>query len=479
MYGKNDALIYLETLKDELFAVSDQIWDKPEMRFEEYTAVSLQSELLKRHGFDVATGIGEIPTAFSAKFGSGAPVIALLGEYDALSGLSQQADVGERRPIADQDPGHGCGHNLLGVGSLGAALAIAEYLRVSGRKGTVAYFGCPAEEGGSGKAFMAREGVFRDVDIALSWHPGSWNRVWASSSLANVQVTYSFRGVSAHAAACPHLGRSALDALELMNVGVQFLREHIIPEARIHYAITETGGVSPNVVQNRAEAVYLIRAPRNDQVSEIAERVNQVARGAAMMTGTQIGIKVDTACSNLVANHVLEKLLYDNMNAVSRPDYTEEDSAYAVAFQKTMPGRQTAAELLGKYYGTKGREEGAAYDKKGIYSFIEPYCPTDAATPGSTDVGDVSWCCPTSQIVTATCAGGTSEHSWQMTAQGKSDIAHKGMLYAAKVLAAAAVDLFENVSLIEAAKEEFRNRVGVEGYRPLLPKDARPQLPEA
>ncbi len=476
MEEKNTAIQWLDSQAEELAALSDKIWDCPELRFEERTAARLQCGLLERYGFEVTEGLAGIPTAFCGKYGQGRPVIGILGEFDALPGMSQQAGVSEKRPADGMTAGHGCGHNLLGAGSLGAAAAAAQYLRGTGREGTVVYFGCPAEEGGSGKAFLARAGVFRDVDAALSWHPGAFNRVWSASSLANVQVKYRFSGVSAHAAVSPHTGRSALDALTLMNVGVQFLREHIVPEARVHYAVSETGGLAPNVVQDKAEAIYLIRAPRNDQVQEIFERVNLVARGAAMMTETQVEIKMDKACSNLLVNQTLEKVLYGNLNAIERPAYTQEDYDYGAAIQGTLPKRQTAAAMLGRYLGAEGREQGALYDRKSLYSFVVPYLPSENPIPGSTDVGDVSWCCPTSQFIAATCAGGTVEHSWQMVAQGKSGAAHKGLLYAAKVLAASAIDLLENPELLREAREEFLERAG-EGYRPLLTPDVQPAVP--
>ena len=314
------------------------------------------------------------------------------------------------------------------------------------------------------------------MDIALSWHPKQLNSVWAFSTLANVRIHYFFKGVSAHAGTSPHLGRSALDALELMNMGVQFLREHIIPEARIHYAITNTGGDAPNVVQAEAESVYLIRAPKNDQVREIYERVNQIARGAAMMCGVEVEIQLEKACSNILVNHTLEEVLYENMKAVGLPEYTEEEYAFASAIQDTMPGRQKLADRFERIMGEKGRVLGEQYDKKSIYSFILPYRPSEKPLSGSSDVGDVSWVCPTSQIVAATCAGGTPEHTWQMVSQGKSSIAHKGLLYAGKVLAAAAIDLLDDPELVKKAAEEFKRKTGPDGYQPLLPKDAKPWM---
>ena len=357
-----------------------------------------------------------------------------------------------------------------------AAIAVKEYLKGSKNPGTIIYFGCPAEEGGSAKAFMARDGVFKGVDIALSWHPNQLNSVWAFSTLANVRIHYFFKGVSAHAGTSPHLGRSALDALELMNMGVQFLREHIIPEARIHYAITNTGGDAPNVVQAEAESVYLIRAPKNDQVREIYERVNQIARGAAMMCGVEVEIQLEKACSNILVNHTLEEVLYENMKAVGLPEYTEEEYAFASAIQDTMPGRQKLADRFERIMGEKGRVLGEQYDKKSIYGFILPYRPSEKLLSGSSDVGDVSWVCPTSQIVAATCAGGTPAHTWQMVSQGKSSIAHKGMIAAAKVMANIGAELLLKPELVEKAKEDWKEELNGEEYPNPLPKDLKPEI---
>lgn len=472
---KVQAVHWLDSQAEQLFKLSDQIWDNPELGYEEQVSARLLEEELERQGFQVTRGLAGIPTAFCGQFGSGRPYIGLLGEFDALPGLNQKAGAVE--PVPDgtvTSNGHGCGHNLLGVGSLGAALAVKKYLEETSCSGTIFYYGCPAEENGSAKAFLARDGVFDDLDAALSWHPNALTGVWAFSSLANVRSVYRFHGISAHAATSPHLGRSALDALELMNMGVQFLREHIIPEARVHYAITNTGGDAPNVVQAEAEVVYLIRAPRNDQVKEILERVDQIARGAAMMSGVTVDCEVEKACSNILVNHTLEQLLSANLKAIPLPQYTQDELDYGKALQDTMPNRTTLAQRFGVMMGEQGRKLGAKYDQQSIYSFVLPYHPSEKPVSGSTDVGDVSWVCPTSQIVVTTCAGGTPEHTWQMVAQGKSGPAHKGLLYAAKVLGTTAIDLLEHPDQVQAAKQEHQERIGQSGYQPLLPPDRRP-----
>ena len=271
---KSAAISAIDTAAERICQVSDAIWDVPELGFQEFQSAKLQCELLAELGFTVETNLGNIPTAFSGRWGSGKPVIGILGEYDALSGLSQKAGATQLDPIVPGGDGHGCGHNLLGGGSIAAAHAVKEYLRATGKAGTVIYYGCPAEESGSAKAFMARDGIFNELDAAFGWHPGTFNKVGNNSSLANYAVRYRFAGRSAHAAAAPHLGRSALDAVELMNMGVQFLREHVPSSVRIHYAITNTGGESPNVVQANAEVYYMIRGEKASTVQAVYERVN-------------------------------------------------------------------------------------------------------------------------------------------------------------------------------------------------------------
>ena len=476
--NKQVALEQLDRRAETLFSIGDAVWDHPETDYTEEQSSAILKQALEQEGFTVQSNLDGIPTAFSGTYGSGAPVIGILGEFDALSGLSQKAGITHPEPLTEGGNGHGCGHNLLGTGSLSAAIAVKEYLKENQCSGTVIYFGCPAEEGGSAKAFLSKDGIFDQVDVALSWHPNQFNGVWSFSSLANVRIHYTFQGISAHAATSPHLGRSALDALELMNVGVQFLREHIIPEARVHYAITNTGGDAPNVVQAEAEAVYLIRAPKNSQVKEIYERVNQIAKGAAMMTGTEVSIHLEKGCSNILVNHALEEVIYENLKSVGLPEYTQEEYDFARAIRSTIENRVSLADRLEKSYGSKGRQLGAEYDQMGINRFILPYTPSEKAISGSSDVGDVSWVCPTSQIVAATWASGTVEHSWQAVAQGKSSPAHKGFLYAGKVLAATAIDLLEHPELVQAAKVEFQRRLAAEGgYQPLLPKNARPNMP--
>lgn len=477
-FSKEQALQSIDREREAVCCASDKIWDNPETAFQELKSTKILCELLEKEGFSVQKNLAGIATAFSGRFGHGKPVVGILGEFDALSGLSQESEKAEKISIVDGAPGHGCGHNLLGAGSVAAAIAVKEYLKENEKEGTVVFFGCPGEEGGSGKSFMARDGVFDELDFAITWHPGDQNVVSVGSSLANYQIFYRFYGTAAHAAACPESGRSALDAVELMNTGVQYLREHVIQEARIHYAITNTGGFSPNVVQPYAEVLYLIRAPKNQQVKEIYERVNDIAKGAALMTGTRMEMQFVKACSNLVDNTVLEEVLQKNLEETERYSYTEEELSFAKKISDTYGGNQVdLQQILGRYEKSRKKmaEEILAPHWNDVLSdVVVPLMDTEVCMAGSTDVGDVSWVCPTAQINTVTEAAGTPGHSWQQVSQGKSSVAHKGMLYAGKVMAGAIIDVLENQELIEKAKEELSKRVGIEGYIPPIPKDIRP-----
>ena len=460
---------------DVLCRLSDDIWEFAETAFVEDRSMEALCGMLEAEGFSVERGVGGVRTAFSGRFGSGAPVIGLLGEYDALFGLSQEAGLCEKKIYKEGEPGHGCGHNLLGVGALGAAVAVKEVLQKTGASGTVIYYGCPGEEGGSGKAFMAREGVFDELDAAITWHPGSLNMVSGSSSLANIQAAYKFTGVSAHAAADPYNGRSALDAVELLNIGVQFMREHMIPEARVHYAITNSGGFSPNVVQPEAEVLYLCRAPRNDQAQEIFDWVTDIAKGAALMTQTQLEVKFIKACSNIIPNNALEELLHTNMAAVPLPGYSAEEWAVSERYNDSVPSRK---DNIAKY-GTEGGPAVVDCLKqnagKALNDFVLPYFKSNAVMMGSSDVGDVSWVCPTAQINAVTQASETPGHSWQIVAQGKSSVAHKGMLYAAEVMAATVADLLGDPVRLAAAKAEHAERVTPTGYICPIPAGIQPK----
>lgn len=469
-----DSLI--QSKKEQFWEMSDQIWGFAEMRFKEDQSSRLQMEFLRNEGFTVEEGIGDIPTAFSARAGSGRPVIGLLGEYDALPKLSQEADVTVKKPLAEGAPGHGCGHHLLGTGCLEAAVAVKDYLLEHPGQGTIVYFGCPAEEGGAGKAFMVREGCFKDCDICLAWHP--YSATFASvSSLANARIIYRFTGKSAHAATSPYLGRSALDAVELMNVGVQFLREHMSDKARVHYAITDAGGRSPNVVQPRASVLYMVRSNHVAEAVELQARVDKIAQGAALMTETTVEKKFIDGLADTVTNHALERVLYRNFEALGVPSYTPEELAFADSLAGTYSGSDRAPGVGSQYDLDYAADAQARRAQAGhaMNRFLLPLYQGDAFQPGSTDVGDVSWQCPTAQIHVAAWPNGCPGHSWQNVSCGRTDIGHKAALHAGKVLAAAAIDLLTDPALLEEAKTEFQRRTAA-GYTCPIPADAVPTI---
>ena len=326
----------VDAKKDDFEALSDRVWGMPELCYGEFRSCAEHTAMLEQHGFRVTKNVAGIPTAVMGEAGEDGPVIAILGEYDALPGLSQEAGVAEPKPLPGDGYGHGCGHNLLGSASMLAATAVKDYLAAHGIKGRVRYYGCPAEEGGAAKGFMARAGAFSDVDVAISWHPAAFSGVNEAMSLANTRIDFTFHGRASHAAAAPHLGRSALDAVELMNVGVNYMREHMPSDARIHYAVLDAGGIAPNVVQARAKVRYLIRARELPELTRLIERVRKVAEGAALMTETRVESQVVSAVSNLLANTPLEKAMHDNLQRLGPPPFDDADRAAAAKFQATL-----------------------------------------------------------------------------------------------------------------------------------------------
>ena len=467
----------IDSIKEELYQLSDEIWECPEIAFREKKSVQILTAYLGKKGFTVECPVYGIETAFVAAYGAGRPYIGILGEFDALAGLSQKSGIAKKESLIEGGNGHGCGHNLLGVGSLAAAMIVKDYLQKTGNSGTVFYYGCPAEEGGSGKAFMAREGAFSELDAAFCWHPAELNEVMQESSLANVQVRYRFDGLSAHAAENPEDGRSALDALELMNVGVNFLREHMSSQARIHYAVTDAGGVSANVVQAHAEAVYLIRDTDMQKTYRLWNRVNRIAEGMAEAMEVKVEWQLIKSCSNLISNRVLEHCLYQGFLDTKPPVYSEEELQLAKAFADTTRGvmetrLQKRMETMIYPQSRSILEQHLGED---IFTGIVPYEERAAQglLSGSTDVGDVSWQCPTAQIRTATWAAGSGGHSWQIVAQGKGGQAHKGMLYAGKVMGHAVLQLLEKPELLRQAKAEFDAFRKDREYIP-IPKEIHP-----
>ena len=463
MMNKQKLYDSVDESAEKITALSDAIWDFSELSMQEYKSAAYYCDLLEQEGFRVERKLCGIPTAFSGSFGSGKPRIGILGEFDALSGLSQCPGSTKRESLNPGGNGQGCGHNLLGAAAFGAALAVKKAIEAGLLHGTVVFYGCPGEEGCAGKTFMARDGMFRDLDAALTWHPGDTNEIKVGSSAASMQVEYSFTGVSAHAADNPHMGRSALDAVELMLVGIQFLREHMPPNSCIHYSISDAGSVSPNVVQPAATTVLMVRGETVRKAKALLERVNKIAQGAALMTETSVAMRQIDGTASILPNETLERVMYGNMQQVPVPEYTDAEREFAQALHATypaaVPGLLSNSNRQVWAYANKMTDGG----KRAINDFIMPYVPYFAYAPGSTDVGDVSWLTPTAQITTATWTSSAPGHSWQNVSIGRTSIAHKGVLQAAKIIAGSAADLMEQPELLEKARAEF-NEVAAEGY---------------
>ncbi|SHG96121.1 amidohydrolase [Flagellimonas flava] len=441
---REDLLKTLDSKSETYGAIAQEIWELAEMGYLEHKSSALLQKTLADEGFSIKKGVAGIPTAFIAEYGSGSPVIAILGEYDALPGLSQQA-VAEKKS-ANKAAGHACGHHLFGTASTAAAIAAKSWLKKNNGKGTIRFYGCPAEEGGSGKVYMVREGLFNDVDVALHWHPGSQNAASAGAALANKSAKFRFHGTSAHAAGAPERGRSALDGVEAMNVMVNMMREHIPQEARIHYVITD-GGKAPNVVPNFAEVYYYARHNRRDVVIDIFDRIVKAGEGAALGTGTTMDYEMIGGTHELLPNLTLQKIMHSNLSKVGGVSYSDDEEVFA--------------EKISKSLGYENLDVNRAIS-------VQPY-KEEARAYGSTDVGDVSFTVPTVGMSSATWVPGTPAHSWQAVAAGGTSIGNKGMMVAAKALTLTAVDLFENPGIVTKAKAELEERRGKDfKYIPLL-----------
>ena len=462
---------------DAAVALAKEIWNYAELSYEEVRSAAALIEALKKEGFAIEEGIAGIPTAFTATFqsGSGKPVVGFLAEYDALAGLSQKAGCPVQEAIEPGGAGHGCGHNLLGAGCYAAAVALKDYLVKENKDGTVIFFGCPAEEGAGAKQFIARAGYFDNVDFAYTWHPETINEVGSKGSVAIMGANFTFNGVAAHAGAEPHLGRSALDAVELMNVGCNYLREHMIDAARIHYAYSDAGGSAPNVVQSCAVIKYEVRAPKVSQVQELFTRVVDVAKGAALMTGTKMQYEITMAFSDYTANRTLGAVVDQCFRELGAPDWTEEDYDLAAGFLRTYP-RSTMAgirEKLGTYFAPEELDKAL---EKPLDSMVHPFNPKETGyNSGSTDVGDVGYATPTVMFHVATACLGNVGHSWQNTAFACSGIGMKGMLRAAEVMTLSAIRTMAQPELIRKAKEELIRKNGGK-YRCPLPDYVAPPI---
>jgi len=431
-------------------AIAKQIWDFAEVGYKETKSSALLKETLEKAGFKIESGIAGIPTAFTATFGSGKPVIGILGEYDALPGISQDATP-ELKQIEGKTSGHACGHHLFGTASAAAAIEVKNWMIANKKTGTIRFYGTPAEEGGSGKVYMVRDGLFNDVDAVVHWHPGAENSAETGGTLANKNGKIRFYGVASHASAAPERGRSSLDAIEAMDVMINMMREHVTPETRIHYVITR-GGEAPNVVPAFAEGYYYVRHPNRDEVKAVWERVVKAAQGAALGTETRVEIELTGGVYNMLPNEALAKVMYKNLNIVGGYAYTESEKEFAQKIQKTFtkpPKLESTME-------------------------IEPFQIKNGVA--STDVGDVSWVVPTVGLSTATWVPGTAAHSWQAVAAGGTSIGFKGMTMAAKTMALTTMELFESPAVLAEAWKELRLRRGADFKYEALLGDRKPAL---
>ncbi|MDO5425407.1 MAG: amidohydrolase [Eubacteriales bacterium] len=481
MTAKEQLFESVSQKQEQYIQAADHIWEYAETSFREYRSSQELIGILEKEGFAVERGLAGIPTAFSGTYGHGKPVIGILGEFDALAGLSQKAGVAVREPEVEGGNGHGCGHNCLGVGALAGAVAVKDYLQAHPEvSGTVIYLGCPAEEGGSGKVFMAREGIFEGLDAALTWHPYATANVFSGSTLAVIHLEVTFHGIAAHAAATPESGRSALDGAELMNIGVQFLREHMADKARVHYAFLDAGGKAANVVQDYTKMEYSIRAPKVAQAMALCERVKKIAQGAALMTETTVEIELTSALSETIPNEVLERVLQANLEEAPFPVYTEEEYAFGAAINQSYEVQESATDLAAKLDPEWKKLLAARAAKKGwnLNDFVLPYRHWEDPICASTDVGDVSFLCPTAMFFAPTAAARIPEHSWQYVACNHTGIAHKGVIYAGQVMAGACVDLMEHPELVEQAKAEFAGRMEGQTYQCPIPADVLPDIGE-
>lgn len=431
--------------------IAQQIWGFAEVGYQEVQSSALLQKTLADAGFTVQANVAGMPTAFVATYGTGKPVIGILGEYDALPGISQEA-VPMVKPIANQKAGHACGHHLFGVASAAAAIEIKNWLIANKKQGTIRFYGTPAEEGGSGKVYMVRDGLFKDVDVVLHWHPGNGNTANPANSLANKNGKFRFYGVASHASGSPEKGRSALDGVEAMNDMVNMMREHVSQPTRIHYVITR-GGEAPNVVPAYAEVYYYVRHPNRTEVKATWERIVKAAQGAALGTETKVEVEVTGGVYDVLPNESLAKVMYKNLIDVGGYNYTADERAFATEIQKSFTGNVPPLESTIQVNEFK-MEQGIA----------------------STDVGDVSWVVPTVGLATATWVPGTPAHSWQAVAAGGTTIGAKGMMVAAKTLALTAVDLFSNQTLIDEGWKEFKSRVGNDFTYEALIGDRAPAL---
>jgi aminobenzoyl-glutamate utilization protein B len=461
--------------QSEFIIMADQIWATPELSFKEFKSSQLQADYFEREGFSITWDIGGQNTAFLAEWGEGKPILGFIGEYDALPGLSQKVQT-TKEAVEEDAPGHGCGHNLLGTGAVASAVAVQKWMKANGIPGTVRYYGCPAEEMGSGKVYMARDGVFDDLDAALNFHPASFNMASKGTCVGVNSKYYRFYGRTSHAGGSPHEGRSALDAVELMNVGVNYLREHVKDDVRIHYIITE-GGKAPNIVPEEAEVYYFIRAVKPDYLAEVTDRVRKVAEGAAMMTETTVEISSNEGCSAVLSNHYLADIQFKAMELVGPIEFTQDEIAFAQEINDAF-GR-TNSDYIDDFIeylkpSSEFKEVFERYRDKPLIGGNFPPIDERVIGTGSTDVGDLSQVVPVSMLETTCFPTGTPGHSWGDVATSGMSIGHKGMMHAAKVMAVTAVELYSNPEHLVKIRQEFERETRGKPYVPPIPEGKKP-----
>jgi aminobenzoyl-glutamate utilization protein B len=470
-----EMITWLDQNQAQFIAIADEIWRNPELAWKEFKASRLQADLLEKEGFTIRWDVGGIKTAFIAEWGQAKPILGFIGEYDALPGLSQKLQP-IQEPIKDGAPGHGCGHNLLGTGAVASTMAVKQWLQANGRPGTVRYYGCPAEEEGGGKVYMAQGGAFSDLDAAFNFHPSKVNMPSKGVAVGIQAIYYRFKGRTAHAGGAPHEGRSALDAVELMNIGVNYLREHVKTDVRMHYIITE-GGKAPNIVPEMAEVYYYLRAAKPDTLASVIERVNKVAAGAAMMTETSFEVRHEIGYFPLLSNHYLADLQYQVMQSLGPIQYTQAEIDFAQRVNDGFPGKNADhIDYLIEFY-KPSREIAATleqYHDSPLVGCNFPAIDEKVITTGSTDVGDLSQIVPVSMLGTVCFPTGCPGHSWGNVAAAGMSIGHKGMMHAAKIMALAAVELFSNPNHLVEIRQEFERATKNIKYIPAIPEKLRP-----
>jgi aminobenzoyl-glutamate utilization protein B len=462
---------WIESNQYTFTEISDKIWEFAELGLYEYKSSELLAKILKENGFSVDMGVASMPTAFVASYGNGNPKIAVLGEYDALPGLSQTAEY-IKKPLKEGAPGHGCGHNLLGTAGIGGVLAVKKAIDAGEVKGTIKYYGCPAEEKFNAKGYMISPGgVFEDNDIAITWHPGWDNSIAVQSNNALNSVFFKFYGKTAHAAADPYNGRSALDAVELMNVGANYMREHMIPDARLHYVITN-GGLAPNIVPAEAEVHYFVRSPERYQVEDLYNRLKKIAEGAVLMTETKLEIDFIGGLYNPIRNKVVNNVIYEKMRELGPPRFTKDDQVFAKELKKTIPPIEVTQ--IKKIVPPDMLDTALKTLSGPLFPVISPPYGEGTVQAGSTDVGDVSWYIPLGEFGTACHVIGSPGHSWQNVATSGMSIGHKGMIKAAQIICLTALEFMSNPQLIEKAREEFNDTFKDKSYNSAFPEGHKP-----